>query len=139
MKHIKFVVTALALGFLAGGLLFLFSCPSQAVDADVWLSSHTATADTTKNLCVATNYLVGTSTLTTGGRGVFHGACVNSGVAASSLTVYNSSGTATAAVPIAVIQTSTAMPCSLYDVGVSSGLTYTTSGTADVTILYQCY
>jgi hypothetical protein len=121
--------------------LLMFSAPCFALDTDVWLSSNTQTADTTKNLCPGIPYTVASSsftsvTYTSGNHGIFHGACVNNGVAAGLLTVYNSSATAT--VPIATIATSTAMPCSFYDVAVSSGLTYTNSTTANVTILYQC-
>lgn len=129
---------------LAGFFAFMCYAFSYAVDTDVWVASHTATADTTKNLCPGVPYSVASSsfaftTYTEGNHGVFHGACVNGGVAATTLTVYNSSATATGVIPIAIIQTSTTMPCSLYDVAVSSGLTYTTSGTADISILYQCY
>lgn len=107
-----------------------------AVANNIWLSSNTATADTTQNLCPGKTYVVGTSTVTEGNHGVFHGVCINTG-SAGTFTVYNSSATATS--PIAAINTATAQPCSLYDVGVSSGLTYTNSATANLTILYQCY
>lgn len=107
-----------------------------AVGNSVWISSNTATADTTKNLCPGQTYVIQGSTVTEGNHGVFHGACINAG-ATGTLTIYNSS--ATANIPIAAITTSTAMPCSLYDVQTSSGLTYTNSATANVTILYQCY
>lgn len=102
----------------------------------MWKSSNTATADTTQSLCLSQTYLVGTSTVSSGGHGIFHGACVNTG-AAGTLTIYNSSNTAIN--PIAAINTAAVVPCALYDVGVSSGLTYTNSATANVTILYQCY
>ena len=123
---------------LLAALIFTLgmSLPAMALDTDVWLSSNTATADTTKNLCPGQTYVVQGSTYTSGNHAVFHGACINTPVAGT-LTIYNSSATATA--PIAAISTSTGMPCSLYDVQVSSGLTYTNSATANVTILYQCY
>lgn len=114
---------------------FMFSGPAFCFEP-TWISSNTATADTTKNLCPGQTYLIGTSTVTEGNHGIFHGACVNTGVTGT-LTVYNSSATAT--VPIAAILTSTSMPCSLYDVAVSSGLTYTNSATGNVTILYTCF
>jgi hypothetical protein len=115
----------LAILLLTGGL-------AQAAQP-VWLSSNTATADTTQNLCKG---LSNASGFFSNNHGIFHGACINTGVAGT-LTIYNSSATATS--PIAAINTGTAQPCSLYDVSISSGLTYTNSATANVTILYQCY
>lgn len=103
---------------------------------DTWLSSNTATADTTKILCQSTSYTVGVSTIIVGGHGIFHGACVNTG-AAGTLTVYNSSSTAVN--PIFAMNTAAVVPCSLYDVNMSSGLVYTNSATANVTMLYSCY
>jgi len=110
-------------------ILVMASIMALAVE-DVWLSSHTATADTTKNLCLPT--ISGQLP-----RSILHGVCINTGVAGT-LTIYASSGSAIN--PIAAVNTSTTMPCSLYDVASSSiGLTYTNSATADVTILYQCW
>ena len=108
-----------------------------AAGGNIWRSSNTAVADTTLNLCKGITQLVGTSTITTGNHGIFHGACVNRGLSGGTLAIYNSSASATS--PIATISVSTPMPCSVYDVGISSGLTYTNSGTADITILYQCW
>ena len=126
------------LAIIASFLMFSSQC--FALDTDVWLSSNTATADTTKNLCPGIPYSVAsssytTNTYTSGNHGIVHGVCINTG-AAGTLTVYNSSATATS--PIAAMNTAAAAPCSFFDVAVSSGLTYTNSATANVTILYQC-
>lgn len=91
----------------------------------VWRSSNTATADSTKALCTQGNPR----------RGVLHGVCVNTGTAGT-LTIYNSSSTA--ANPIAAINTTNAL-CNYYDVVTSSGLVYTNSATANVTIMYDCF
>src|SRR5665213_2267309 len=100
-------------------LLSLFAGASLAfaVNQSVWLSSNTATADTTKNLCPGISYTVASSSYTSqsytsGNHAIFHGACINTG-SAGTLTIYNSSATATS--PIAAINTTTAQPCSLYD------------------------
>lgn len=122
---------------LVSFFVFMAWALSYAVAPDVWLSSNTATADATQNLCKGVNYLVGTSTNIYGNHGVLHAVCVGIGVAGSSVTVYNSSGTALN--PITVVSASTPTVCSTFDVSVSSGLTYSNSSTANVTILYQCY
>ena len=113
MKKILSIVAALSIPVIA------MAAPA------VWRSSNTATADSTKQLC----------TQGTPRRGLFHGACVNTG-AAGTLTVYNSSSTA--ANPVAAINTAAAI-CLYYDVALSSGLVYTNSATANVTLLYDCY
>lgn len=130
----KKIFAILGLGAFFGFMVWSFS---YGVDTDVWLSSNTATADQLKNLCPGINYVIGTSTFTSGNHGVFHGLCVGTGVAGSSVTVYNSS--ATAQNVVAIIATSTPTVCSLFDVAVSSGLTYTNGAAADIQILYQCY
>lgn len=94
----------------------------------IWISSNTATADTTQNLCKPKQ---GNTTA----RGLFHGARINTG-GAGTLTVYASSASATS--PIAAINTA-AVASLDYDVIVSSGLTYSQTGTANITLLYQCY
>jgi hypothetical protein len=94
---------------------------------NVWKSSTTATADTTKALC---------NPRTQGA--ILHGVCISK-ADAGTFTIYDSS--ATANFPIAVIQSTSAAQsgCLFYDVKVSSGLTYTNSvaGT-NATILYGC-
>lgn len=112
------IIAALSLVMIPS---FLFAVPA------VWVSSNTATADTTKNLCISRS---GTSP-----RGMFHGARVNTG-SAGTLTIYASS--ATASNPIAAINTA-AVASLDYDVAVSTGLTYSQTGTANITLLYQCY
>lgn len=112
--------------FLAA--LFLGLSSVLYATPNVWVSSHTATADTTKVLCP--NYPNATD-----GRGIIHGLCVNTGTAGT-YTLYNSS--AAAVNTIAAISTAST-GCLYYDIAVSSGITYTNSATADVTLLYGCY
>lgn len=109
-------------------LISLFQASCFAIRADVWISSNTATADTTKALCNNTFP-------SSWPHAILHGICVNTG-SAGTFTLYNSS--ASAIQPIAAIDT-TAKGCQNYDVQLSSGLTYTNSATANVTVLYQCY
>lgn len=107
-------------------LLVLLSV-STVYAVDVWRSSTTATADTTKSLCNTARPL--------SGRGMVHNVCVNTG-AAGTFTVYNSS--AAAVNPLAAIDT-TAKGCTEYDVMLTSGVTYSNSATANVTLTYACY
>lgn len=100
-----------------------------AISDAIWYSSHTATADTTKAIC---NQTFGSSQP----HAVLHGVCVNTGASTSSFSVFNSS--ASSANPVAVID-STTKGCQLFDIYLSSGLSYTNSSTADVTIAYSCY
>lgn len=116
-------------------LIFLIlataSWPLEATDT--WVSSFTATADTTKNVCGADRGIV------TNKRGFFHGVCVSSASVGGVYTVYNSS--ASAINPLAVIDTTT-KGCYYYDVVASTqakGLTYSNSSTANVTLLFNCY
>lgn len=108
-------------------LLSLMLSVSMAYAVDIWKSTNTATADTTKSLC--NNY-----TNPTRGRGMVHNVCVNTG-AAGSFSVFNAS--AAAVNPVAVIDT-TAKGCTEYDVFLTSGVTYTNSATANVTMTYSC-
>lgn len=107
---------------LAGVLIF--STVSAYAVGSVWTSSNTATADTGKGLCVAGSP-----------RALLHTACVNTG-SAGTLTLYNAK--ASAANPVAAINTAAAL-CLTYDVALSSGLSYTNSATANVTMTYSCY
>jgi hypothetical protein len=101
----------------------------------VWLSSNTATADTLQPLCG--QYLVGVSTAVY--HSILHEVIVSSAIAATTLTVYNSSFTATSQ-SIGPIMTSSLSPGGyVYDVDFSNGLSYTKTGTAQVQIIYQCY
>jgi uncharacterized protein YfiM (DUF2279 family) len=100
----------------------------MAANTGIWRSSHTATADTTKNLCGQTS-----------GRAMLHGVCVNDVPGASgTVTLYDSRAAASGA--IAVIRSTAAYTsgCQFFDVAVSSGLSYTNSTTNDITILYNC-
>jgi hypothetical protein len=127
----------LGLTAITSFFVFMVWAFSYAAMGNIWTSSHTATADTTLNLCKGNTYLIQTSTYTEGNRAILHGICINNGALGNTFTVYNSSGSANN--PIALVSTSTPMPCSFYDVSTSSGLTYTNSSTADVTILYNCF
>jgi hypothetical protein len=111
--------------FLLTGIL-CFAASSAMAFTNIYRSTHTATADPVKPLC------------TSGGatrRGVLHTACVNTGTAGT-LTLYNSFSTAVQT--IAAINTANAL-CQTYDISTSSGLSYATTATADVTISYECY
>lgn len=120
-------------------VLFTFSILSLAGFAwaipQVWRSSFTNTADTTKNLCGNDNGIV------TNRRGILHSVCVSSNTAGTDvITVYNSS--ASAINPIAVIDGSSSENCYTFDViatTVTKGLTYSKTGTSSVEILYDCY
>jgi hypothetical protein len=106
--------------------LFFIPVIAFATSTQLWKSSFTTTADTTKNLC-------------TNKKGIIHSVCVDSGTAAAStFSIFASS--ATSANPIAVIDATT-RGCLVYDVIASTptGLTYSNSSTANVTILYDCY
>lgn len=94
---------------------------------DVWIATNTATADTTKALCLS-NSLHGRR------RAVVHSVSVNTG-AAGTFTIYNSS--AAASNPVAAIDT-TAKSYHEFNVQLSTGITYTNSATANVTMMYIC-
>jgi hypothetical protein len=118
--------------FIVGLTILMMTGVSQAAP-QIWFSSHTETADTTQNLCKGTSYSGGFY----GNHGNFHAVCIDSAtVAASTFIVYNSSG---AASNMLVDMDATKAGCNYYDIAISSGLTYSNSSTAHVTILYQCY
>jgi len=109
-------------------VLTLLAVPVMAYD--VWQSSTTATADTTKNLC-------------TDRRGILHEVVVSSaGATGASASVFASS--ATTGSPVAVVDATRVgvYPYDLVTISTQanhSGLTYSTVGTAQVQIIYQCY
>jgi hypothetical protein len=115
----KRFILAVILSFVAG--------VSWAV-SDVWQSTNTATADTAKSLCSNSGSIFSRA------HAVVHNVCVNTG-AAGTFTIYNSS--AVAVNPVAAINTAAAI-CMEYDVSLSSGLSYTNSATANVTMTYIC-
>jgi hypothetical protein len=114
-----------------------FAGQAHAFQSTIWLSSNVPTAVSTTTLCTPTNYVVSGTTYTEGGHGVLHGVCVNT-AAAGNVQVFNSSATAANSIT-GLYSTATQVPCNFYDVGISSGLSYDKNGTADITILYQCY
>jgi hypothetical protein len=118
-------------------LAFLFWVrPAHAVANNVWLSSNTATVDSTQTLCG--QYLVGTSTAVY--HGVLHEVIVSSAVALSTIQLYNSSWTVVGTTQtIGPIVTGTQTFPFVYDVIFPNGLSYVKSGTSQVQILYQCY
>lgn len=129
--------------YLAGFILciltgILFSSNLVAVQ-QVWTSSHTATADTTQILCNSRTYIVGSSTYTAGGKAILHSVCVNDAGAAGTITIYNSSSTATNTFAILRATTTANGPCAYFDVDFSSGLVYTTGAANDVTFTFECY
>lgn len=107
---------------LIAALIFV-SIPVMA--AEIFRSSQTATADSAKALC------------TEGKRGYLYNVCVSSAIAATGITVYNSSFT-TAVQNTGFVSTAS-VGCYEYLVGYPSGLMYTKTGTANVTIAYDCY
>jgi hypothetical protein len=107
------------------GMVTLISSLALATEVAIWIASHTATADTTKQLCTGS----------TPNHGIIHGVCVNTS-GAGTMTIYNSSYTA---VNIMTALTTTTTGCFYYDMFLSSGVVYSKTGTADSTILYQCY
>lgn len=120
--------------FLTILLLMTFGAVAHAVDMDVWLSSNTATADTTQPLCG--QYLVGTSTVVY--HGVLHAVIVSTPTAGG-VTVYQSSYTASGVASIGPVNTTVTQSPIYYDVAFPNGMIYTKTGTAQVQILYQCY
>lgn len=100
---------------------------SNAAGIDFWISSNTATADTAQKLCPKGN-------TAKQGHGVISSVCVNTGTAGT-FTIYNAS--AAAVNPIAAIDTAS-KGCMDYDVFITSGLSYTNSATANVTVTYSC-
>lgn len=116
---------------LLASILGLLS-PCMAISGSVYWSSHTATADTTRSLCPSTIPGLFGST----NHAVLNSVCVNTSATTSSVSVYNSNGTAIQ--PVAIIDSSS-KGCETFNVLLSSGITYTTSSTADVTFVYMCY
>lgn len=120
---------------LLGAFTLIFAVASGVLAVEsIWYSSTTATADTTRVLCPKQ------PNVTARGHGIYHGVCVS--VPTNGLSgmvgVYNSSASA-----VNIISSTTtggyAFPtCSYYDVAFSSGLTYTNTSTATVTLMYGC-
>lgn len=108
---------------------------AHAVAMDVWLSSNTATADTNVPLCG--QYLIGISSVVY--HAVVHEVVVSSAVATTTLTLYNSSFTATGVQSIGPITTSSLNAPYVYDTVFPNGLMYAKTGGAQVQIEYQCY
>ena len=125
---------------ILASLLFLtFVCSVWAYEP-VWQASHTATADTAQVLCLSHSFLIGTSTSTTGGKGLLHEICVNDPSSASGyVKVYNSSSTAVNPYMIMTATAAVNAVCVPYDISFSSGLVYTTTAVNDVTFVYACY
>lgn len=107
-------------------LMVMFSVAWVHASPTIYKSSNTATVDTAQALCPNGK---------ASRHGMVHSVCVNTG-AAGTLTLWNAFGTG--ANPIAAVNTANAI-CLTYDVTTSSGLSYTNSATANVTIAYDCY
>lgn len=109
--------------------LFLFLSVSVHAVEKIWKSSTTVTSTVSSVavLCTATQ------------RGIFHGVCTDFGVAASSITVVNSTWTVTGVKQIGPISTNVADQCKYYDTFFINGLGYSKTNTAGVTVLYDCY
>lgn len=116
-------------------LLFLWPLkPLWAVQANVWASSNTATIDTNQTLCGQYAVNGATSTL----HAVVHEVIVSSAIAATTVTLYNSSFTATGVQSIGPVMTSS-LGSYVYDSVFPNGLNYTKTGGAQIQILYVCY
>lgn len=92
---------------------------------DVYQSTSTTVALDNVSLCNA------------GKRGFLHGICTDFAVAASSMTVYNSSWTTSVSKIIGPVGT-TAEGCRYYDTDLPAGILYRKTNAAAVTILYRC-
>jgi hypothetical protein len=99
---------------------------SSVMAIDVWKSSTTATNDGVYDMLCPK-------------RAVFHGVCTDFGVAASSVTIFNSSFTVTGVKQIGPISTLVADQCKYYDAEMPNGLGYQKTNVAGITILYSCY
>ena len=115
------------------GICFLFQSRVHALQTSVWLSSNVPTAVSTAAIC-GTYAVLGTTTTL---RGILHGICINT-AGTGNVQVFASTGTATSSIT-GLYSTATQAPCNFYDVESVNGLSYNKNGTADVTILYQCY
>lgn len=118
---------------LAFGLLMTVKVLWAGSPPSVWISSFTTAPVTTQNLCGVH------AGITTNRRGFFHGVCTSSGATNGFITVYNSSGSAIN--PMAIVN-SISQGCQYFDVvasTVNKGLTYSTVGGGNYTILYDCY
>ncbi|PWT87990.1 MAG: hypothetical protein C5B54_11365 [Acidobacteria bacterium] len=111
---------------------FLVPLKAHAFQSAIWLSSNTAIAVSTTNIIAGTCDVGPTNSV----RAVLHGICINT-PATGSVTVWNSSATQTNL--LATYSTTSAVPCNFYDVYITSGITINKNGTADVTLLYNCY
>lgn len=104
---------------------------AMAVHADVSttatlsLSSYTATADATKRIWCGPNGTVGCR---------LKGISISSGAVNATVTIYNSSTTAANLIDDIDASTKAYYP---FDIFLSTGLTYTTAGTAHVRFLYE--
>jgi len=119
---------------LISAILLFISTFGYAVSA-VWISSYTATADTTQNLCINKNGLlhgivVSSASATNGGLVSIY---ASSATVDSTMAVVDTTGRGSYFYDTVAIATNTA---GSYDY---TGLTYSKVGTASVTILYYCY
>lgn len=93
---------------------------------EVWSSSYTNVAATTQKLCE-------------GKRGYLHGVVISTaGANGSNIQLSNSSWTVTATPTTGAIDTRS-VRTEIYNVIFSTGIIYTKTGVAGLTILYQCY
>jgi hypothetical protein len=110
--------------------------PAQAIQTTVWSSSNTAVQQSTTALC-GQYFYVGGSTQAL--HGILHGICINT-AAAGNVQVFASSFTGLGTATITgSYSTATQAPCNFYDTVSGTGLSFNKNGTADISILYQCY
>lgn len=105
-------------------LVLLFISFANAEEKEIWISSNTATQQSLIAVCRKS--------------AILHGVCLNTTGANATMTIYNSSFTATNVFSTGVISGTGTIKCNYYDIFLPNGLSYVTAGTANWTILYRC-
>lgn len=86
------------------------------------------------------NITTATTTTVKSGTGIFHSLCINTPLASETVTIYNSltaTGTKIGTVTIPATITGENPSCQTFNVFFSLGLTFVTSSTADLTVVYR--
>lgn len=126
------------------GVCLIISRFGHALEAP-WLSSNTATADSTSTLCGQFSIANGTNTIIVPSQGWLHGVVISSGSSSVNNTIqfYDSSWTVVSATSSRVIGpiniTSVSTNPMIYDIVFRYGLSYVKTGLSTVQILYQCF
>lgn len=109
--------------------------------AALFLGAQVCHADSYKVWKTTATTVTGSARLcgsVTGGRGILHSVVVSSAVAASGITLSNSSWTVTST-PTTGFISAAQVGSYVYDVVFSTGLFYSRGGTAGISIVYECY